>query len=161
MKTMNSKKLKTFVLGCFLFAGISLFSNHTTQAQNICEQDAFLDECASRLEDFNFLKAYRLNVSNLKKGKDSKKASYSYVFSKNSTYIITVCSGSEEQNGTQMVANLYDRNKKLIASSYDRRKRKHYPAIAFKCTATGVYYLEYTFIGEGDGCGVSILGFKR
>ncbi len=127
-----------------------------------CDDEAFLDNCAQRLDDFTFLKAYKLTEKEIKDGKKTKGVEYSYVFSKETMYKLTVCDNKESDS--KMIVNLYDRNRKLIASNYDRKTKRSYPSIGYKCKATGVYYLTYNFKGADDswdGCGVSILGFNK
>lgn len=118
-----------------------------------CQSDEFLDNCASKLESFTFIKAFNVE---LKKG---AKEEFSYVFSKGSSYIIIVC--DQNISGQKMVVNLYDRNHTLIASSYNSKTKTHYPDILYPCSATGVYYLDASIEGDKDGCGVTILGFMK
>jgi hypothetical protein len=118
-----------------------------------CQTDEFLDNCASKLEDYTFIKAF--NSAMTKQGKEE----FSYVFSKGSSYLIIVC--DQGIAGSRMVVNLYDRNRKLIASSYNPKTKTYYPDLLYPCAATGVYYLEATFDGAKGGCGVTILGFMK
>jgi len=73
-----------------------------------CDSDAFLDNCASRLETYTFIKAFNTTL------KKSEKTEYSYVFSKGSNYMVIV--GDLKIAGEKMIVTLYDRNHKLIAS---------------------------------------------
>jgi hypothetical protein len=91
--------------------------------------------------------------------KKTDKVEYSYVFSKGSTYMIIAC--DQQKEGERMIVNLYDRNHKLIVSSYNKKTKTFYPDIIYPCSATGVYYMEVTFEGSKGGCGVTILGFKK
>ncbi len=118
-----------------------------------CQTDEFLDNCASRLESFTFIKAF--NTSMTKTGAEE----FSYVFSKGSNYLIIVC--DQNNAGERMIVSLYDRNRKLIASSYNPKTKTYYPDILYPCTATGVYYLEAKLEGAKGGCGVTILGFMK
>ena len=88
----------------------------------------------------------------------NKDTKFSYVLSKDHTYMLTVCDKVAGKGGVAI--NLYDRNNKLILSSYNRSAKKYYSAVTYKCTATGVYHIEAVF-GSSSGCGVSILGFKN
>lgn len=114
-----------------------------------CDNEEFLDNCSAKLNDFKFVKSFEAN----------KKTEFSYVFSKDHNYLLTVCDDASGNKG-KMKVNLYDRNHKLIMSSYSRAKRKYYPMLSYKCSATGVYYIETEFSG-GNACGVSILGYKK
>ena len=118
-----------------------------------CDSDSFLDNCASRLETFTFIKAFNTSL------KKAEKTEYSYVFSKGSNYMIIV--GDLDIAGERMIINLYDRNHKLIASRFNAKTKSYYPNLEYPCSATGVYYMEVTFEGPKGGCGVCILGFKK
>jgi len=121
-----------------------------------CEDDGFIENCAATIGDFTFLKSYTFNVD---AGIDEKQASifgYSYVFSRGSKYILSSCF-----DGGKMIVSLYDGNRKLITSSYDKRSGKFYGGIRYECASTGVYYITFSFKELQKGCGVSILGFKK
>lgn len=118
-----------------------------------CDSDNFLDNCASGLETFTFIKAFNTSM------KKTEPVEYSYVFSKGSTYMILGCDQNEA--GKRMIVNLYDRNHKLIASTHNKKTNTFYPDLVYPCSATGVYYMEVTFEGAKGGCGVCILGFKK
>ena len=120
-----------------------------------CDSDDFLDNCAPSLDTYTYIKKFPVAV----KRKKSENTVFSYVFSKGSTYKLIVC--DQDSEGGKMIINFYDRNRKLIASSYDKRSRLHHDVLLFPCTATGVYYIEGSFDGSGGGCGVCILGFDK
>lgn len=145
---MRTKILSGFVC-CLL-----LFSFNALMAQ--CEDESFLDNCASSLKDNTFLKAYKVSSAQAPKPNGKE---FSYVFSKGTDYTLIVCQHNE--SGSKMIANIYDRNKKLVASSYDKRTKTHFPALAYTCKATGVYYIRFMFDEDKPGCGVSIMGFKK
>lgn len=138
----------------FLIIGI-VFS-YSSQSYAQCQGEKFLDGCASLLGDYVFVKSFEIGENRIKKAGFIE---YSYVLSKGTSYVITVC--DEAQPGGKMIVELYDRNRKKIASSYSKKTKKHYPKIGYSCTATGVYYLKYTFEKNKANCGVSILGFSK
>ena len=133
----------------------ALISGSATLSFSQCATDAFMDKCAGNLGSFTFIKS--MNVE-LGKGKELQ-AEQSYVFSKGSNYMLIVC--DENVSGNKMIVNLYDRNHKLIASSYNKSTKKHYPSFTYPCSATGVYYIESVFENDKGGCGVNILGFTK
>jgi len=141
------KKIR--ILCCFS-CFILLSSGFNSVAQ--CDSEAFLDKCAAKLKEYTFLKAYKINAKDSKKGKAIE---YSYVCSKNTNYYIAVCSNG---NNSKMIVNLYNKDRQLLATSFDKRTLKHYPALIYRCTSTGIYYLSFDFDSK-DGCGVSVLGF--
>ena len=144
------KKLKIltliFSLGC-------LFVPQITFGQ--CDSNDFLDRCSPTLETYTYIKKFPVSI----KRKNANSMMFSYVFSKGSTYKLIVC--DQDEKGRKMVINFYDRNHKLIASTYSRKSRQHHEVLLFPCTATGVYYIEGQFEGNGGGCGVCILGFDK
>lgn len=118
-----------------------------------CDSEEFLDNCASKLGTFTFIKSFDTQM------KKTKPVEYSYIFSKGSTYKIVVC--DQDIPDEKMIVNLYDRNKNLIVSSYSSKTKKHYPDLEYPCSATGVYYIEVTFESPKGGCGLTLLGFKK
>lgn len=149
-------------LALLLSASCLLGAAPNSYAQDECSSREFLDETSSKLGNFRFLKAFKLEVQESRgDNKQGPSMTYRVVLSKNTTYkIITNSSGGKDEEPI-LVAKLIGPGGRTIASSYDRRKRKHYSVVGFNCKATGIYTIEYSFMGEGDGCGVSILGFRR
>ena len=76
-----------------------------------CDNDDFMDECAVLLEDYMYVKSFDINTKSAK-SKNAAITQYSYVFSKGTNYVITVC--DQNKPGNKMVVSLYDRNKKLV-----------------------------------------------
>lgn len=135
-----------------LFLGLASISAYAQ-----CDDEDFLDDCAGQLGDYRFVKSYNSDFSN--NNKDENIIEFSYVFSKGTNYVITIC--GQSQSGDQMIVDLYDRNRKKITSSYNRKTKKHYSKIGYTCSATGVYYLKTKSTGQKGGCGVCIIGIKK
>ena len=131
-----------------------VFFGLTSYVSSDCEDEEFLDNCASEITGYKFLKANRISIKGSKSGQTVE---LSNVFSKGSTYILTACTGGAEK----MIVTLYDRNRKLIMSNYDTKSKKFFNKITYNCAATGVYYFKYEFEGGGAGCGVGIIGFTQ
>lgn len=121
---------------------------------NPCGSDAFLASCAPELGNYNYINKFDIEVN-----EPGTKPEFSYVFSKGTTYRIVICDQGDEKN--RMEVRLYDRDKKLIASNYLSSKKQYFPVLNYKCTATGVYYMEARFKSSKTGCGVVILGFSK
>src|SRR5690349_8752684 len=136
----------------FSSSALVLFSS-VMMVQSQCDSDAFRDECTKKLQGNIFLKEYKINSRDAQKGGPIE---YSCTFNKGNNYFMSVCSGSSTVN---MVVNLYDKDRRLLATSFDVRNQKYYPALVYRCTTTGIYYLSFAFNG-GEGCGVSVLGFQ-
>lgn len=127
-----------------------------------CHNKAKVEKCASKLGDFKFLKAYEINTDKFKSGDKNIKKEFSYVFSKNTMYKLVLCDGSTDGN-ISMIANIYDTNRKLKISSYDKKKKKKYSQIGYQCTATGIYYMSFSYVGvkPPSDCSLCVLGFKK
>jgi len=137
-----------------IFLGIILFLAFSFNITSGCDPEALLKNCASDLDDFVFIKSFPVEIK-----KSAEKTEYSYVLSRAITYRIVVC--TQNENDKKMVVNLFDRNKKLIASNYLKSSKKFFTTINYECSATGVYYVEAFFEGDKKGCGLNILGFKK
>ncbi len=111
----------------------------TAKAQ--CDPENFIDKCNAKLaEGYTFLKSYSVEGA---KATDSK-VEYSYVFSKDTNYLLTLC-GNGSDMPANMVVTLYDSNRKKLASSYDKDNKRYLPAIGIRIAATGIYYLTFSF----------------
>jgi len=139
---MKKTILSIFVLG--LFSVI----NATFSA---CNTEPLVQKCNSKLGDFTFLKMYK--VENIKAGENVE---YSYVFSGNTTYMLSM-SDDKAAETPNLEVNLYDSGRKLVSTN--KLNGKTFPAIMYKCSATGIYYMTYTM--DNASCGVSVLGFKK
>ena len=100
-----------------------VFFGLTSYVSSDCEDEEFLDNCASEITGYKFLKANRISIKGSKSGQTVE---LSNVFSKGSTYILTACTGGAEK----MIVTLYDRNRKLIMSNYDTKSKKFFNKIA-------------------------------
>lgn len=137
---------KILLLSFFIVTSVS----RITFAQ--CNTEELCNDCIPKLSSgFNFLKTYKVQGG-------SDKVEYSYVFTKGTQYMITVCEPPANPNGTIMVT-LFDAQRNKVASN--KIGGSLIPAIAYPCNATGIYYLQYTFEDKSPRCGGSALGFKK
>lgn len=143
--------MKKIILLSVCFVLIAFWGN----AQ--CDVTEYTNKCAERLkpQGYRFLKSYKLDFLNGSK----KQIMYSYVFSNNTTYRITLANGDKDNRG--LYVTLLDSEKRPVASSYMAKEKRYMPAIDIKCSRTGIYYLAYA-VNEGKNfCGSSVIGFKR
>lgn len=142
------KKILLFV-GCFI--GLA------SLAKAQCDVTEYTNKCAERLkpQGYKYLKSYKLDFMNGSK----KQIIYSYVFSNNTQYRITLANGDKDNKG--LFVTLLDSEKKPVASSYLEKEKKYMPAIDIKCSRTGIYYLAYELREGNEYCGSSVIGFKR
>jgi hypothetical protein len=144
--------MKKFLLAITIFIFISMLPS-LSYAQ--CDPGKFMDNCSGKLaEGYTFLKSYSIDGS-----KGGGKIEQSYVFSKDTNYLLTLC--SQEGDTKNMVVTIFDSNRKQLISSYDKKSGKFLPAIGVRIAATGIYYLAFTFEGDGPQCGGCVVGFKR
>lgn len=127
-------------------------------AQAQCDADKFMNHCNARLSNgYTFLKSYNVDKTKAQ----NNKVEYSYVFSKDTNYMLTLCTKDGMVPNNFSVA-LFDRDRNMVYSSFDKRTNTFYPAIGYRCSATGIYYLQFVFNNQAAAeCGASVLGFKR
>jgi hypothetical protein len=139
---------KKYVLSICLIL-VSLWIS-TNDVFGQCQPDA----CIQKISDgYTFLKTYKMEQI-------GTETEYSYVFSRDTNYMIAVCSSSGSDATVKVT--LYDASRKEIASNLDKKSNKLYSVIAYQCKATGIYYLKYTPVNQNKAdCCVSVLGFKK
>ena len=119
-----------------------------------CTSDAFNNQCAELLDNYIYIKTFNVNHS-----KTNQTTEHSYVFCKGTSYMITVCDNDSGED--KMILELYDKNKKLVATNYNKKSKKFYSKIGLPCTSTGVYYMKYKSLSGKPSCGLSLIGFKK
>ncbi len=115
-----------------------------------CNTDPMVQKCSGKLGDFTFLKVYKID-----KIKTGESVEFSYVFSGNTSYMLSLCDDKGTDMGVQV--SLFDSNRKLVSTN--KLNGKTYPAITYNCKSTGIYYMTYSI--DDVTCGVSVLGFKK
>lgn len=137
---------KILLLSLFIVTTVSRISFAQCNTEQLC------NDCIPKLSSgFNFLKTYKVQGG-------AEKVEYSYVFTKGTQYMITVCEPSVNTNST-IVVTLFDAQRNKVASN--KVNGSLIPAIAYPCNATGIYYLQYTFEDASTRCAGSALGFKK
>ncbi|GAB4400247.1 MAG: hypothetical protein OHK0053_21630 [Microscillaceae bacterium] len=136
-----------FVLALFLTLGQPAA---TPKPDAFCDTSSYKDAALAKLpKGYTFLKSFGIN------GIQKPTVEYSYIFSRNSAYIITLDNGGTDG----MIVELYDSNKKFVATSY--AKGKFYQALIYECKATGIYYMKFYFKDTNRRCAAGVLGFSR
>jgi hypothetical protein len=142
---------KLFVLFSIFFAVLAATS---FQANAQCNAELFNNMALKLLPPgYTFVKSYRIDGKN----GDRKKIEYTCVFSKDTDYIIKMSGKDGGPNG--LIATLFDSKRAQLATSYFNNR--FYEGWTYKCTATGIYYLSFTFKDSKSYCGASVLGFRR
>jgi hypothetical protein len=112
-----------------------------------CPPEDLVKKCSGKLGDYMFLKSFKIE-------KATEDVEYSYVFTTNTSYLISLGNNTGDGN---IEVNVYDSARKLVMSN--KLKDKVYPTITYTCKTTGIYYMSYK-IKDGN-CGVSVVGFKK
>lgn len=143
--------MKTLLL-IFSFLIASLAVSSSARAQ--CNAELYNNKSLKALAPgFTFVKSYRIDG----RGGTRKKIEYTCVFSKDTNYMIQI---SGKDGGAQgLISTLYDSKRNKKASNYFNNK--FYESWTYKCRATGIYYLSFTFKDSKSYCGAAVLGFRR
>jgi hypothetical protein len=148
--------MQYFRKAIFSLAVFAVLSLIPSVASAQCDAAGFIDNCNSKLvSGYSFLKSFSIDPA---KAGNGGKVEYSYVFSKDTSYLITLC--GKDGDAKKLVVTLFDSNRKELGSNLDKGSGAFFPAFGYKCSATGIYYLSYSYQGGGD-CSGSVLGFKR
>ena len=149
---INSREMKKIFI--LTIIGI-VFYNCSLLAQ--CNTDTYNESCISEIQSkgHTFVKSYKIDGD----GGAKAKIEYSYVFSKDTEYLFAINGKDGEASG--VVLTIYDSNRKLITTHFDKVNNKFYKAISFPCKVTGIYYMTFTFEGSKSHCAAAVVGFKR
>lgn len=122
-----------------------------------CNTDSYNEACISEIQSkaYTFVKSYKVDGE----GGAKAKIEYSYVFSKDTDYLFAINGKDGEASG--VVLTIYDSNRKMITTNFDRPNNKFYKAINFPCKVTGIYYMTFTFESSKSHCAAAVVGFKR
>lgn len=122
-----------------------------------CNTDAYSETCISDIQSkgYTFVKSYKVDGA----AGSKPKIEFSYVFSKDTEYLFAINGTDGEASG--IVLTIYDSNRKLITTNFDKVNNKFYKAINFPCKVTGIYYMTFTFEGSKSQCAAAVVGFKR
>lgn len=145
--------MKYSLLFLFIMFGVCVSSH--SQQQPECDAH-LISTCSQMLDKFTLAKSIDIKPSMYKYG--GEKVEFSCFFSKGSTYVITLC--DENPTSNKLMVDVYDKNKRLITRNFDANNKKYYTKIFFPCSATGMYYLKYSFHGGKPTCGASTLGVQ-
>ena len=145
---LKFSKMRIFIMFVVFFG----FSANSLFAQ--CDAASKAAGCApSPGSGYTLIKSFEVDG----KGGNKTKVEYSYVFTKGTKYLVNVCGNGSSPDG--VVVTLYDKYRNKVASNLVNGKIVK--AISYPCSATGIYYITYTFQESKEYCGGSTIGFKR
>ena len=133
---------------------IALITVPTVAALAQCDAAGKAAGCAPNPDSgYTLIKSFEVDG----KGGSKDKIEYSYVFTKGTKYLVNVCGNQETPDG--VVVTVYDKYRNKVASNLV--EGSVVKAFAYPCSATGIYYITYTFENSIEYCGGSTIGFKR
>ena len=142
--------MKNFIASAILL--ISVFAVSSSFGQ--CNAELYVNKSMRTLDTgYQFSKSYRIDGRNGTR----RKIQYTCVFSKDTNYQIQVSGKDGGAHG--IIATLYNSRRNKLASTY--YNNKFLTGWTYKCRATGIYYLEFTFKDSKSYCGAAVLGFRR
>jgi hypothetical protein len=144
-------KISSYLACLILFASL-FFTNFVAVAQ--CDSEVYTAKALRTLgTGFTFVKSYRVDGKNGVR----RQIEYTSVFSKDTNYMIRM---NGKDGGVQgMIVTLYDSQRNELATSHVNNK--FFPGWTYKCKATGIYYLSFSFKDSQSYCGGAVLGFRR
>ncbi|HYG38387.1 MAG TPA: hypothetical protein VD908_07215 [Cytophagales bacterium] len=136
----------------FIICLIAAFSFVSTDfAISQCNPNELLDNCPANIPNgFTFVKSYELNAIN----SSTKRIEKSYVFSKDMTYSLAMCKGDPN-----VIVKIFDSSRKEVATNF--YENKFLPTFGFRCGATGIYYMAFSFDQSAKDCAAAVLAFKK
>lgn len=134
-----------------LFLILLMFISSVGYSQ--CSKDKLLSSCMNKLGNYTFVKSYKVETN-----EENPYLEFKTYLNKDNKYMIAVASSTKNK---KVVVNLYDSNYELISSSYYKPKELYVDRIVFKCTSSGVYYIEAFLQGNAPGCGITLVGFQK
>jgi len=143
--------MKKLIFWIALCAGFML-SGWSAMGQ--CNSELYVNKSMKSLESgFQYSKSYRIDG----RGGNRRKVEYTCVFSKDTNYQIRITGKDGAAQG--LIGTLYDSKRNELVSSF--YNNKFLDGWTFKCRATGIYYLSFTFKNSKSYCGAAVLAFRR
>lgn len=136
----------------FLICLIAVLTIASTElAISQCNPNEFLENCPANIPNgFTFVKSYELNAI----GNSAKRIEKSYVFSKDMTYSLAMC-----KSDPNVIVKIFDSSRKEVATNF--YENKFLPSFGFRCGATGIYYMAFSFDKADKECAAAVLAFKK
>ena len=129
---------------------------HTSTSMAQCFDTKTVDKCSDRLTDHHLFKVRAIPVP--KGATEKNPLEFMIPFKKNTDYVMTLC--DMDTTGGALIMLLRDRTGKPVATNYDKKTKKYYDKLVFKCQSTSRYYLDFWFPDRRKGCDVVSIGFS-
>jgi hypothetical protein len=129
-----------------------MLSSFFLQAQN--KENNQSGDCTAQITPgMNFIKKYVIDTE----GGLKSKIEYSYVFTRGTTYTLHVCSKGDVSGRIPEIC-IYDSKRNKVATN--KVEGGIFSAITFKCSSSGIFYLQYILDKSTPYNGESILSFS-
>jgi len=133
---------------------IILISADTIKVKAQCEPEVYSLNCIEKIRDgFIYMKSYNIDGHIGSK----HKVEYTAVFSKDTKYLLNICTESNDVDG--IILTIYNADRDPVISNITVNELMS--EVEFECQFTGIYYLTFTFQNSRRSCGGCILTFKK
>jgi len=142
---------KYFIAFFFSLASVLLsFSQSTDPLVSKCVMNAGTTA--------RYLKDFRVQLGKRTSGEDFRyKATMSLW--KNTKYRFTMCNADDSKG--QLILNIKDEADNIVISSFDQKSGNPYAYIDFVCNKSGLYKLNYDFIGGESGSAIGVVSMVK
>ena len=144
-----------------LILGIISFGVTSLVPPPKCTGDEEYKEGVGKIGNYRVLKDYRVTM---KKGADPSlppSESYPISLTKGLKYKFLPVNNSENESNMIVRIFLDKATKTVVATTYNKSAKKHYPAMEFQCHISGTYYLDISFDKAKKGCGVCLFAVSK
>lgn len=147
--SMNSLKLN-ILKGMILF-----FSFYTISAFAQCD-DRLLTHAIEKLDQYVFVRDFKVRLKKTKRGKLPKTVRYSIVLNKGMKYVFAVLNAKEYDGN--LIIGLSNAHGNILSNHMGGNL---YDVVEYTCRQTGVYYLTAHFSEGKEGCGICVVGMEQ
>lgn len=137
--------MKKLIFSFLLALGIATF---TAPAQ--CSE-ALKKTALQEMGDSQYIKDYSVDLV-----KDKIQVKFNVLLNSRNHYKFNIVNG--KSNTTDIVMELYDKDKQLTSNLYNG---KMYKDVQFICRSTKVYQLVFSVHGDGEGCAEAVLSLVK
>jgi hypothetical protein len=113
-----------------------------------CDTSPLASECVRQMPR----KFHTLKTFNVMKKKEQEYYECSYVLTKGTKYNIGACFNTVDN----LKIEVFNSKRSLVASITSGKK---YSKLTYKCLASGIYYMRFSFDSSNNSCGASLLSF--
>ncbi len=137
-----------------IFLILFMIAAMATLSKAQCNADLYTEQSMKSIRSgFMYEKSYRVDG----RGGRKDRVEYTCILSKDTNYSFIMNSKDGGSNG--MIFSLFDAKRNQVATNYVNNK--FFTGIEYKCRATGIYFINFTFKNSKSHCGAAVLAFRR